>query len=346
MRIPSVVLSYPYWQRRFAGNPAIAGREVVINNTPFTVAGVTQPGFIGSFMGVAVDAWVPMAMQREMQGTSEREARGNGRMTSWARVRPGATREEASAELDVIMQQLALEYPQPQPGATRRHHPAAGRAVRRAGRALASMLVVLSAVTMMVLAIACANVANLLLSRAVGPRREIAIRLSLGASRGRLVRQLLTESVLLALVAGTLAGVAVFWTSGLLMAVVPPIDAPLDLGITVDGPTLIFAMVLSIATGVVFGLAPAWQATRADTMTALKEEGGRGARGGRGRSLRSALVVAQVAVCLVLLVGAGLFMRSLAAAQRINPGFDVERQLSVAMDLAQRVRRRDRTSVP
>ena len=330
---PVVVLSYPYWQRRFAGNPDIVGREVRINNTPFTVVGVTQRGFIGSFLGVAVGAWVPMAMQREMQGTSELEARGSGRMTSWARLRPGVTREEASAELDVIMQQLALEHPQPNQG--RRAAIILPRdAPFGAPVALASMLAVLSAVMLLVLAIACANVANLLLSRAVGRRREIAIRLSLGASRGLLLRQLLTESVLLALAAGALAGVAVFWTSGLLMTLVPPLDAPIDLGITVDGPTLIFALALSIATGVVFGLVPAWQATRADTMAALKEEGGRGAGVGSGRRLRSALVVAQVAVCLVLLVGAGLFMRSLAAAQRIDPGFEVQRQLSVAMDLS------------
>ena len=160
------------------------------------------------------------------------------------------------------------------------------------------------------------------------------IRLSLGASRGRLLRQLLTESVLLALAAGSLAGATVFWTSGLLMVFVPPIDVPINLGITVDGSTLTFALALSIVTGVVFGLAPAWQATRPDTMTALKEEGGRGAAGGAGGRLRSALVVAQVAVCLVLLVGAGLFMRSLAATQRIDPGFEVQRQLSVAMDLS------------
>jgi predicted permease len=330
---PVVVLSYPYWQRRFTGDPAIVGRVVLINNTPFTVVGVTQRGFIGSFMGLEVGAWVPMAMQRQTQGSSLLEARGDGRMTCWARLRAGATREEASAELDTIMQQLALEYPQPNQG--RRAAIVLPRdAPFGAPVALRLMLLVLSAVMMLVLAIACANVANLLLSRAVGRRREIAIRLSLGASRGRLLRQLLTESVLLALAAGTLAGVAAFWTSGLLKAIIPPIDAPIDLGIAVDGPTMIFALALSIATGVVFGLAPAWQATRADTMTALKEEGGRGAGGGSGRRLRGALVVAQVAVCLVLLVGAGLFMRSLAAIQRVNPGFDVERQLSVAMDLS------------
>ena len=330
---PVVVLSYSSWQRRFAGNPGIVGRQVLLNNTPFTVVGVTQPGFIGSFMAVEVGAWVPMAMQAEMQGTSQLEARGRGRMTSWARVRPGTTREQASAELDTIMQQLALEHPQENEG--RRAAIILPRdAPFGAVVVLESMLVVLSAVTMLVLAIACANVANLLLSRAVGRRREIAIRLSLGASRGRLLRQLLTESVLLALAAGTLATATVFWTSGLLMVFVPPIDVPINLGITVDGSTLIFALALSIVTGVVFGLAPAWQATRADTMTALKEEGGRGAAGGAGGRLRSALVVAQVAVCLVLLVGAGLFMRSLAATQRIDPGFEVQRQLSVAMDLS------------
>jgi predicted permease len=329
---PVVVLSYPYWQRRFAANPDVVGQQIVVNNVPLTVIGVAQAGFIGSFMAIEVGAWVPMAMQPQMTGRSRLEARGDGWMTSWVRARPGTTRAQASAEIDAIVQQLARDYPQANEGRRAAVVPA-WKSPFGAPVVLASMLAVLSGVVMLVLAMACANVANLLLSRAVGRRREMAIRLSLGASRWRLLRQLLTESLLLALVSGAAGAAAVFWTSGLLMAFVPPFDVPIDLGLRVDGATLAFALAVSVLTGIFFGLAPAWQASRAETVTALKEEGGRGSGGRTGRRLRSSLVVVQVAVCLVLLVGAGLFMRSLAAAQRLDPGFDTAHQLTASLDL-------------
>ena len=328
---PVVVLSYPYWQRRFGGDPSILGRAVVVNNVALTVVGVSQPGFIGSFMGTEIGAWVPMAMQAQITGASRLEARGNGWLTSWVRVRPGATRAQANAEIDAIMQQLVAEYP-PQNEGRRAALIAPRDAPFGAPVILDSILTVLSFVMMLVLTIACANVANLLLSRAVGRRREMAIRASLGASRARLLQQLLVESMLLAMAAGAAGAAMVYWTAGLLMAFVPPIDAPIDLGIKVDGPTLLFALAVSLVTGVLFGLAPAWHASRAEVITALKDEAGRGA-GATGRRLRSALVVMQVAVCLTLLVGAGLFMRSLAAVQRIDPGFVPERQLSAAVEL-------------
>ncbi len=330
---PVAVLSYPYWQRRFGGNRDIVGRDVIVNNVPLTVIGVAQEGFLGSFMAIEISAWIPLAMQPNVQGSSRLDARGSGWLTSWVRLHPGVRRAAANAEMDAVIQQLVQEYPQQNEG--RRAAIILPRdAPFGAPVILDSMLTVLSVVVMLVLAIACANVANLLLSRAVGRRREMAIRLSLGASRARLLRQLLTESLLLAAAAGVAGGLAVYWTSGLLMAFVPPLDAPVNLGIKVDGSTLLFALALSIITGLTFGLAPAWQASRAETMTALKEEGGRGNVGATGRRIRGALVVIQVAVCLVLLVGAGLFMRSLYAAQRIDPGFDPERQLSVALDLS------------
>ena len=199
---------------------------------------------------------------------------------------------------------------------------------------LAPILAVLSVVVALVLLIACANVANLLLSRAVSRRREVAIRLSLGASRWRLVRQLLTEAMLLALVAGTAGIVMAYWTADVLMAFAPPTDIPLDFGLRVDSQTLAYAMGISLLTGVLFGLVPALQASSPNTAHALKEEAGRGGTGGRtGHRLRAALVVTQVATCAVLLIGATLFVRSLTAARDLNPGFEPRGMLIASIDL-------------
>ena len=328
---PVAVLSYPFWQRRFGGDPGIVGREIVVNNVPLTVVGVSQAGFIGSFMGTEIGVFLPIAMQPPITGSNRLDARTNAWLMSWARARPGVSRARANAEIDAIVRQLEREYPGPNEG---RHAAiiAPRDAPFGAPVVLDTMLTVLSVVAMLVLALACANVANILLSRAVDRRREMGVRVSLGASRARLLRQLLTESMLLATAAGVASAVLVYWTSGLLMTFLPPLDAPVDLAIKVDGPTLIFALAISLVTGLLFGCAPAWQTSRVDSMTSLKDEGGRGG-GATGRGLRSALVVIQVAVCLVLLVVGGLFMRSLAAARSIDPGFDPQRQLSAAMEL-------------
>jgi macrolide transport system ATP-binding/permease protein len=329
---PVVVLSHAYWQRRFAGAPGIVGTQVTINNTPMTVIGVAADGFMGSFLGISTAAWVPMAMQGQVAGASRLEARGSGWMQVYTRLKPGVSRDQAQAEAATIMSQLAAEHPKSFDG-WRLSLVNAWEAPFGAPQVLAPILGVLSIVVAMVLLIACANVANLLLSRAVGRRREVAIRLSLGASRWRLVRQLLTESLLLSAVAGGIGMVVAYWTSGVLMAFAPPTDMPIEFGLRVDGWTIVYAAAVSLVTGIVFGLTPAWQASRPDTVHALKEEAGRGSGGRTGQRLRGALVVAQVAVCLVLLVGASLFVRSLQAAQRVNPGFDPDGVLIASVDL-------------
>ena len=202
-----------------------------------------------------------------------------------------------------------------------------------AGTVLTPLLAVLSVLVALVLVIACANVANLLLSKAVSRRREVAVRLSLGASRMRLVRQLLTESLMLAFIAGLGGVVMAYWTMDVIMAFAPPVDMPLDLGLRMDGTTLMFAIGVSVVTGVLFGLAPALQASSPHTIHALKEEGRSGSGGRTTGRLRNALVVSQVAVCLVLLVGATLFLRSFIAAQALSPGFDADRVLTASMDM-------------
>ena len=330
---PVAVISHAYWQRRFAGDPSIVGRDVTINNVPMTIVGVVPEEFIGSFLGIATSAWVPMAMQAEMTGGSRLEQRGSGWMQVMARLTSGASTESAQAEASAVFAQLVQEHPGSFDGWRLRVLPL-WQAPYGAPYALAPVLGVLSVVVGMVLLIACANVANLLLARAVGRRREVAVRLSLGANRWRLVRQLLTEAFMLATAAGIVGLAVAYWTYGLLMAFAPPTDMPIAFDLKLDVVTVVFAAAASLITGVFFGLVPALQASRADSIHAIKEEGGRGGSGGRtGQRLRHALVIVQVAVCLVLLVGATLFVRSLQAAQHIDPGFDPDNVLIASVDL-------------
>ena len=329
---PVAVISYAYWQRRFSGDASIINKQVLINNAPITVVGVAPDGFIGSFLGVASSAWVPMAMQREMMGGDRMNQRGNGWMQSLVRLKPGVSQEQAQAEAASIMAQLEQEFPQFNEG-RRVRIVQTWAAPFGAATVLAPVLGVLSILVALVLVIACANVANLLLSRAVSRRREVAVRLSLGASRFRLIRQLLTESLLLAGIAGVAGVMMAYWTMDVIMAFAPPVDMPIDLGLRMDGMTVAFAVAVSATTGIVFGFAPALQASSPSTVHALKEEG-RGASGGRATGrLRNGLVVSQVAVCLVLLVGAVLFLRSFIAAQTLSPGFDPDHLVTASMDM-------------
>jgi macrolide transport system ATP-binding/permease protein len=331
---PVVVISYAYWQQRFAGSESAIGKQVTINNTPMTIIGVAPQGFIGSFLGIASTAWVPMAMQREMMGGNRLEQRGNGWFQTIVRLKPGVSQQQAQAEATAIMSQLEQEYRDFNDG-RRLRIVQTWEAPFGAATVMTPLLAVLSVLVALVLVIACANVANLLLSKAVSRRREVAVRLSLGASRLRLIRQLLTESLVLAACAGITGVVIAYWSMDVIMAFVPPIDMPFDLGLRMDGVTIVFAFIVSLVTGVVFGLAPALQASSAQTINALKEEGRSGSGGRTSGRLRSALVVAQVAVCLVLLVGATLFLRSFIAAQTLSPGFNPDGVVTASMDMFQ-----------
>ena len=329
---PVAVISYGYWQQRFGGDPSIVGKQITVNNTPITVIGVAREGFIGALGGVAASLWVPVAMQREMTSGDRLNARSNSWFQTLVRLKPGVSDQQAQAEAASIMAQLEREFPDVNDGRRLRIVPM-WDAPFGAVTVLKPLLMILSVLVALVLVIACANVANLLLSKAVSRRREIAVRLSLGASRARLVRQLLTESMLLAFAAGIAGMVMAYWTMGVIMAFVPPIDMPFDLGLRIDATTLAFAVAVSMVTGIVFGLAPALQASGNETLHALKEEGRSGSGGRTTGRLRSALVVAQVAVCLVLLVGAALFLRSFIAAQSLSPGFDPNGVVTAAMDM-------------
>jgi putative ABC transport system permease protein len=240
--------------------------------------------------------------------------------------------EQAQAELDTIARQLEQEYPRTNEGRGAALFPL-WKSPWGAGFVLRPVLFVLTAVVGLVLLIACANVANLLLARAVGRRKEIAIRLSMGASRARLIRQLLTESMLLSLAGGIGGLLIAYWGSGLFLALIPPIEIPIKLFLGIDGGVLWFTLAVSVLTGVIFGLAPALQASNPNLVVALKDETAKSS-GSRGKArLRNSLVVAQVALSLILLIGAALFIQTLQRSQTIDPGFNTQNVLTAGFDL-------------
>jgi predicted permease len=329
---PVIVLSQSFWQRRFGGSAAVIGHTVRVNTRPYTIIGVMPAGFIGTGLGLAVDAWLPMMQQPDLQDTGSRlELRGHSWMQAMARLRPGASVEQARADLETIRASLEKEHAT-NDGWRLAFVPPMEAPWGAPGQ-LAPVLLVLAGVVSVLLLIACANVANLMLSKAMNRRHEIAVRLSLGATRFRIVRQLVVESLLLAAIGGA-AGVAVaYWSAGLLMMFVPPIDVPIDLGLRVDTTVLLFTFAVTVLTGLVFGLAPALHASGGQVTPALREESGRTSQGvGRSR-LRNSLVVAQVALCLVLLVGSGLFLQSLRRARHLNPGFDPKNVVLAMFDV-------------
>ncbi len=329
-----MVISYALWQRSFGGDPAIINKQVTLNNHPFTIIGVAPQEFQGALVGLALDVWVPVMIADQLltrPGILER--RGSGWMQAKARLKPGVTLEQAQAEFDTIAANLAQEYPNTNEGRGAALYPL-WRAPNGAQSILGPVLFVLMGVVGLVLLIACANVANLLLARATARRKEIAIRLSLGAHRLRLIRQLLTESVLLSLLGGAAGLLVAYWGSGLFASLIPPTQYPIQLQTAVDGRVLLFTLGVAMLTGLIFGLAPALHSSRADLVTALKDESGRSTGGRRKGLLRNALVVAQISLSLVLLISAGLFIRSLQRAQTFDPGFRTRDVLLAGIDLS------------
>lgn len=329
------VLAFDYWQRRFGGDPAIVGKTVVLNTTPFTVVGVAPREFKGSDFGLSFDLWVPVSMVGSFGAPPDLlERRDWFWLDAFARLAPGVSRSQADAEAGAIAGRLAEEYPETNRGRTVRLVPIAKDSSGGAAMLL-PMLGVLGLFSVLLLLIACANVASLLLSRALERRREVALRLATGASRGRLVRQLLVESMVLASAGGT-AGIGVAWIArGSLIAFAPPSDMPVAMEIPIAGATLLFAIVASAATAVLCGLVPALQASKPDLASVMREDVT--ASGGRSRTrLSRVLVVAQVTLSAVLLVVSGLFLRSYTAARHLDLGFDPERVLLASFDLEHR----------
>jgi macrolide transport system ATP-binding/permease protein len=335
---PVAVVSHGLWQRRFNGDRALVGRTIALNGRQFTVIGIMPQGFRGTWpLVIAPEVWTPVTMQPVLfPGPNRLEDRGAGWFDLFGRLKPGVSLAQAQSAVIAQTTRLAETWPEQNRGLEQAEvlplDAVRGASFLQAVKVFAGLL---SALVGLVLLIACANVANLLLARAALRRQEIAVRLALGATRWRLLRQLLTESMLLALAGGAAGCLLAVWLMGLVRAWRPPAQAPVPIEInpTLDVRMLLFTLLVLVIAGVIFGLAPAWQSSRLALAPWLKE--GRGTMGGRAArfSLRNILVVTQVAVSLLLLICAGLFLRSLGRAQRIDPGFETERVLTVALDL-------------
>ncbi len=312
-----VVLGHGLWQRHFGGDESAVGQTLALNGEPHTVIGVMPPGFIDSR-----DLFVPLAME------IEEDMRGAHFLGMRGRLKPGVTAEQADAEIKRIAAGLAREYPDTNTGWSAFVAPLRDLAVDDFGGVVALLLAAVG----LVLLVACANVANLMLGRLAARERDVAVRAALGAGRGRLIRLFLTESTVLGLAGGAL-GTLLAWRGTSMLVAMSSGDIPRADEIAVDGEVLLFALGLSLLTSLIFGLLPAFQASRGDLQSTLKE-GGRGAAGGAGgRRLKSALVVAEVAISVILLVGAGLLLRSLARLTNVDPGFDPRSALTATLEL-------------
>jgi predicted permease len=334
----TIILSNGFWQRRFGSDPAIIGKTLTLNGNSFTIVGVMTPDFsldkevMPAVNGIEkADVLLPLPMSE-----SDRTDRGHEDYNIFARLKPGVTPQQAQAEMDVIAERMKQQYPEnypPHGGLTISVVPLLDQVV---GDIRLALYVLFGAVGF-VLAVACANVANLLLSRAAVRQKELAIRTAVGASRFRILRQLLTESVLLALVGG-LCGLVIAFLSVRLLRVFGPENIPRLDEIGVDGRVMAFTFFIALITGIIFGLVPALRASRVDLNEALKE-GGRssssvgGAFGLGHQQIRSLLIVAEVALSLVLMVGAGLLVRSYQRIANASPGFNAQNVLSLRLSL-------------
>jgi putative ABC transport system permease protein len=325
----AVILSHNLWQQRFNADPKAVGMTVTLNSQNYYVVGVMPAGFSFPLQNDPIDLWLSLATAAEAEGGAPLTVqRGFLAFNVIGRLKPNVTVAQADAALRVIADNLARQFPNDNKGSSARVVPFHQDLVRdvRLG------LLLLSGAVGCVLLIACANVANLLLARATARYKEMSIRAALGASRWRIVWQLLTESLLLACGGGVLGGLLAWWGTKALLALVPR-GLPRALAVGVDARVLGFTVLISLVTGVFFGLAPALQAAKTDLNNALKEGGKSGSDSARRNRFRSALIVAEVAIALILLVGAGLLVNSFWRLQRVNPGFDPHNALTFRITL-------------
>ncbi|HEY9402037.1 MAG TPA: ABC transporter permease [Pyrinomonadaceae bacterium] len=320
-----VILSHGLWQRSFGGNAGVVGQQIGVNNNQYTVVGVMPPDFQHPNPEARrpVEMWLPLPVSEGM-----RNGRRSDFLSVIARLKPGVSVEQASAEMTTIAARLEQQYPDT--------NSAWGVIVqplhqRFTGDVRPALLMLLGAVGFLLL-IACANVANLLLARSSTRLKEIAIRTALGAGRGRIVRQLLTESIVLSLLGGALGLLVAFWGIDALIALSPG-NIPRLESVGIDRQVLLFTIGISLVTGIVFGLAPALTVSNPNLNEMLKESGRSSMDGGRGRRLRNALAVSEIALSLVLLVGAGLLIKSFLRLQDVKPGFNPENLLAVELVL-------------
>jgi putative ABC transport system permease protein len=328
-----LILSHRLWQRNFGANPNLVGQTVALNGENYTVVGVMPPGFrlppsftatiaSSQYTMVQPDVWVPLKPDAVMK------TRENRSLYMIGRLKPGVGAEQAEAELNLIARRLQQEYPSIDGDMGVRVTPLQ----KQVTGDIRVALVVLFGAVGCVLLIACANVANLLLAKAAGRQREIAVRIALGASRARVIRQLLTESMLLGVTSGLLGLLLAAWGVRQLSLITPPSLSRLN-DVSIDGRVLVFTLVVSLLTSVVFGLAPALQASKTDLNEMLKEGGRSNAGSGRQNRLRSLLVITEVALALVLLIGSGLMLKSFLRLQGVNPGLNPENLIALELQL-------------
>ncbi len=331
---PVTVISYQMWQERFHGDPAVLGRTQVLAGLPHTIVGVMPQGFYGTFVGYAFQFWVPASMQTQFDaGTYKLEDRGARWIEGFVRLKRGVTIEQAQAELSAIAARLETTYPETNRGRGLRLWPLWQTPFNNAGNLLPTLGIAL-AVVLSVLLIACANVGNLLLVRALARQPEMTIRVSIGAGRGRLIRQLLTEGTVLSVMATAGGLVLARWLRDALALLTPPRGGVLlQLPGALDWRVLVLSAGVSLLATLLFGLVPAILTSHVDVASALRSQSG-GVVGARGRAwVRSTLVLVQMSLSFVLLVGAGLLIQSLQAVRTANPGFATGGVLTTSVDL-------------
>jgi predicted permease len=331
---PVTVISYQMWKERFQNDPGIIGKTQMLNGTKHTIIGVAPEGFYGTFVGWAMQIWVPASMQELFDpGGYKLEDRGARWIEGFVRLKPGVTAAQAQAEISAVAKRLETAYPATNRGRGIRLYPLWQTPFNNAGALLPTLGIAL-AVVVFVLLIACANVSNLLLVRAFGRRHEMTVRLAIGAGRGRLLRQLITEGLILSTLAAAGGLVVANWCRNLLVLLLPARGGVrMNLPGEIDWRVLALSAGVCLASTLLFGLVPAMQTSRIDLAGALRAESG-GVVGGRRRGLvRSSLVLVQVALSFVLLVGAGLLLQSLRGVQNTSPGFSTHNVVTSWVDL-------------
>jgi putative ABC transport system permease protein len=330
---PVVVISYRLWKDRFHSDPEIIGKTQRLNSVPHTMIGVAPEGFYGTFVGYPFQFWVPTSMQEKFDSTGYKLEDRNARwIEGFVRLKPGASQRQAEEELAAIASRLEAEYPATNRGRSVKLTPLWQTPFNGAGTLLPTLEVALS-VVFLVLLIACANVSNLLLVRAFARRHETTVRLAIGAARSRILRQLLTEGVILSVLAAIGGIVVAYWCRNALMLLMPFRGVAIYLPGELDWRVLALSAAVGLVSTLVFALVPAMHATKLDVAGTLKSESGSvvGARG--GRRLRSGLVVAQVSLSFVLLAGAGLLLKSMQRIRTAGPGFATEGVLVTGVNL-------------
>jgi predicted permease len=327
------VISHSLWQRRFNADPGVVGKTIYLNGQPFTVIGVMPETFLGSTFYLRYAFWAPLTMAQRFGRRAEWQTdRSYAIFNLYGRLKPGLTMAQAETDLNLVAETLGQRYPTENADTKIQLTTEQDSRFTGATKIIRYGGLLALCVSSLVLLLACANVANLMLARAATRAREIGIRLAIGASRGRIVRQLLTESVLLALLGGVLGLALAYWGADLMRASFPPVPYPVSFDYTPDAYVLKWMLLVTLLTGVIFGLAPAWLSSRVDLVAVIKGGSAGPSHSRRRWNLRGVLVVAQVTISLVVLICAGLFIRSLSQARQTDPGFETENLVTMMIN--------------